>query len=137
MENFFPCEHFREDRPTEKVKAMKSGKDAVEQFLQMTEENFTNNACQCSCAKRKLVMAEKPQAGGRALTDEDYISDMHLYEQGKADKEKEKGSKKLEKVGNILANADPKPSTSGLQLARSKVKADYDSDESGDDVADT
>lgn len=41
MQKLFPCENFRKDRPIEKVKAMKSSKDAVEQF-QMKEENFTN-----------------------------------------------------------------------------------------------
>jgi hypothetical protein len=43
MQKLLPCERLRENKPMQKAKAMKEGKDAVEEFFKQKYENQTNN----------------------------------------------------------------------------------------------
>jgi hypothetical protein len=43
MQKLLPCESFRENKPLQKAKALKEGKNAVEEFFKQKYENQTNN----------------------------------------------------------------------------------------------
>lgn len=125
-ESLYTCESFREEKPVEKVKAMKSGKEAVEKFLQSKEEELTANKskhcrCQCSCKKRKT--SNKPDAGGKEITSDDYITCITNYENSRNNNQIE-----------ISKPVSPKPSTSGQQVILASQSypdhtEEYESDE--------
>ncbi|XP_060563744.1 uncharacterized protein LOC132723096 [Ruditapes philippinarum] len=82
MEKLFPCESFREEKPVQKVKSLKTGKAEAESFLIQKEENKSNNAL--SCSKYKVAKDTRPDAGGRAITNEDYVTEIDEYSQQRA-----------------------------------------------------
>jgi len=66
------------------VKAIKAGPEAVEKYLNDKEEQIRkiaeqeSNDCQCSCQKKRRV-SERPNASGKAITDDSFFSDMTNY----------------------------------------------------------
>ncbi|XP_060553673.1 uncharacterized protein LOC132714771 [Ruditapes philippinarum] len=138
QDKLFPCETFREEKPIEKVCAIKSGKEAVQEFLRLKAENIKSpepDASKCHCHKRKLFV--KPKPGGRAITEDTYLDDMNKYETDKqAEKENmvpKKGTSTA--LSKVLPQSSPRPSTSGVNVRRDPVVVDFDSeDEIIDDV---
>jgi hypothetical protein len=67
---------------------IKAGPEAVEKMLNDKEEQIMkmveqeNNGCRCSC-KKKLCVSEKANASGKAITDDNFFSDMTNYLQQK------------------------------------------------------
>jgi hypothetical protein len=74
MEKLFPCESFREEKPVQKVKSLKTDKAEAESFLIQKEENMSNNAL--SCSKYKVAKDTRPDAGDRAITNDDYVTEI-------------------------------------------------------------
>ncbi|XP_053380044.1 jerky protein homolog-like [Mercenaria mercenaria] len=137
QEKLFPCESFREDRPLEKVAAIKSGKDAVEEFLRLKLESSQASQAelhQCQCKKRKV--SAKPKPGGRAITEDGYLEDIRTFA---ADKEnvtpiKKSKQKPVPKKLKFPPPQSPRPSTSGMNLpAPAPIATDTDSDEEIED----
>jgi hypothetical protein len=137
-EQLLPCESFREKEPVKKVKMIKAGPEAVEKFLNEKEEQILkmveqkNTGCQCSCKKKRV--SEKPNASGKAITDDNFFSDMTIYlEQKKKTSSPKKPTKKAKSSKNIPMS--PKPSTSGLQkkIEGPGIPVDSDSDSSMSD----
>jgi hypothetical protein len=88
-EKVFPCESFtfREEKPAEKLAAIKSGKEAVQVFIRLKMESSKstpNDEAKCMCHKRRKLSV-KPKPGGRAITDDVYIEDLHTYGSVKED----------------------------------------------------
>ncbi|XP_053374341.1 uncharacterized protein LOC128546943 [Mercenaria mercenaria] len=119
-EKLIPCESFREDKPIEKVKAMKAGKDAVGEFLRIKEERQQREMCStCICGKKKV---QKPNAAGTAITGDKYMEELEEYE-------KNKTINKAKATQKTMPLDSPKPSTSGNNINRTKpVTVDSDTD---------
>ena len=118
-EKLFPSECFREDQPLEKVKAIKTGKDAVEEFLKLKVERIQSaKSCQecntCKNLKRSKESNVKPKPGGTAITEKEFTDKMKTYK----DKNEVKKSTKCQKIQNKTtlktSPISPKPSTSGI-----------------------
>ena len=93
-EKLFPAEGFREDNPVEKIKAIKSGKVAVEEFLKMKLEQNKPPVEPSKCPKFTCVIDNKitkPKPGGRDITDDNFLKELEEYE---ANRQK-KGSTKV------------------------------------------
>ncbi|KAL4238575.1 hypothetical protein ACF0H5_003282 [Mactra antiquata] len=70
---------FREERPLDKIIAIKSGGEAVDEFLrQKIVLSQSGENAQCNCNKRTYTAA-KPKPGGRAITNDDYIQDLEEF----------------------------------------------------------
>ena len=59
MQKLLPCKSFREEKQLQKVKAMKEGKEAVEQFFKQKYDNQTcrqedNHYDSCACKKNEV-----------------------------------------------------------------------------------
>ena len=140
-DKLLPCESFREDKPLEKVKAVRAGRDAVEEFLRLKLEKQSMQAkepCNCACSKKSNASVTKPKAGGRAITDEDYIAAVIEYEQQKTDNKLNTKSKKTQKPTNVDCDRSPQPCTSGLNIhisgSASIEESDVDTDDEIDDT---
>ena len=79
-----PSESFREDKPLEKVKATKAGRDAVVEFLRLQPMSAKEHCNLCACLKKPNASSTKPKAEGRAITDKDYLEAVTDYEMQKA-----------------------------------------------------
>jgi hypothetical protein len=88
-EMLFPCEGFREERPAQKILAMTSGKEAVDEFLKLKEEEVGNKSCNCPC-KRKVTSHEKPNAGGKEITGNEYFEKIINYHEDQVSRENKK-----------------------------------------------
>ena len=122
-EKLFPCESFREDRPVEKVKAMKQGKEAVETFLQMKSEKVTSKESKdsenCKCTRKRSLNSIRPKAGGKPITEDTFKDQLEDYESKKQKQNgtnKTKVQKKQKQKKEICES--PKPSTSGLHFPK-------------------
>ena len=87
-EKLFPSECFREDQPLEKVKAIKTGKDAVEEFLKLKVERIQSaKSCQecntCKNLKRSKESNVKTKPGGTAITEKEFTDKMKTYKDKK------------------------------------------------------
>ena len=122
-EKLFPSESFREDRPVEKVKAMKQGKEAVETFLQMKSEKVTSKESKdsenCKCTCKKSLNCIRPKAGGKPITEDTFKDQLEDYE---SKKQKQNGTNKIkvQKKQNQQKEIceSPKPSTSGVHFPK-------------------
>ena len=73
QEKFFPCESFRDKNPIGKVKAIKLGKKAVDDFLKDKYESVCENkenASEEQISQNKIKI--RPNASGTVITDDDY-----------------------------------------------------------------
>ena len=122
-EKLFPSESFREDRPVEKVKAMKQGQEAVETFLQMKSEKVTSKESRdsenCKCTCKKSLNCIRPKAGGKPITEDTFKDQLEDYE---SKKQKQNGTNKIkvQKKQNQKKEIceSPKPSTSGVHFPK-------------------
>ncbi|XP_053372904.1 uncharacterized protein LOC123565518 [Mercenaria mercenaria] len=105
MEKLFPAEGFREENPTDKVKALKAGKEAVEEFVKlkleprnqaMTEAKDQSVCPTCKCSSEVQKKQTKPKPSGRAITEDSYLTELE----------------------------DPKPSTSGTHISKPVTEID-------------
>jgi hypothetical protein len=155
MEKLFPAEGFRKEEPIKKVKALRHGKEAVEEFLQKKTESTTstkkienvNNLCQkCNGSVEVKKKMKKPKPSGRAITEDSYFKELEKYQEGLKgtpssshidleDKENETPKKKPKSKKNpkkSLKFGSPKPSTSGTSTSKSNqaIPVDYDNSDS-------
>lgn len=122
IERLFPCESFRDVRPVQKVKAIKTGKVEAERFIEGLEHDMTNNAIPC-VAKETTKQDSRPNAGGRAITDDDYIAELQNYEQQRTQISSTPARPKVTKKPRCLSATSPKPSTSGMNTTRKQCSA--------------
>lgn len=133
MEKLIPCESFREEKPIEKAKALKSGKSAVEEFLRVKEERQQQETCpSCTCGKKKAAI-KKPNAGGTEITGDKFMEELSEYEKSKNNNNTSKNVRKTTQKKQIFES--PKPSTSGLNFQKTTQtipESDSDYDDSDD-----
>jgi hypothetical protein len=113
-EKLFPCESFRENEPIEKIKAIKSGKEAVDQFLKFKMEKRTEQIEYKQCSKCRC--SEKPRPGGKAITEEQFLTCLADYDKTKESQAttEVKRSKKSKACPPKSNKNSPRPSTSGI-----------------------
>ena len=73
QEKFFPCESFRDKNPIGKVKAIKLGKKAVDDFLKDKYESVCENkenAAEKQISQNKIKI--RPNESGTVINDDDY-----------------------------------------------------------------
>ena len=72
----FPSEPFRDERPVEKITAIKAGKDDIEKFLLEKIKRKHSSAVCCKCLQGTAVTAStKHKAyGGKAITEDSFIN---------------------------------------------------------------
>lgn len=126
MERLLPCEAFRDDRPILKARALKAGKEAVDEYLE--NKLVKQSPCTCHTAqKASSTSSKKPTTGGKEITSMAYIQDLDAYE---AEKENARP--------NIIPDApkvhpSPRPSTSGLFCINANNNSAQDTDMDDDD----
>jgi len=126
-EKLMPCESFRDSTPLQKIKAVRAGKQAVDDYLQSkSEAPTTNTSCKC---QKKMTTNPKSKPGGKMITSDAYIQEVETYDAQK---------KRTDAVPpqNRLVITSPRPSTSGLQVTHVQLFRDADS-ESESDTDDT
>jgi hypothetical protein len=157
MEKLFPAEGFREEEPVKKVKALRHGKEAVEDFLQKKTESTStktienvNNLCQkCNGSVEVKKKMKKPKPSGRAITEDSYLKELEEYQEGLKgtqpsshtdleDKENETPKKKHKSKKNAnpkksLKFGSPKPSTSGTCKTNQAIPVHVDDENSYSD----
>ncbi|KAH3826417.1 hypothetical protein DPMN_128322 [Dreissena polymorpha] len=83
----FPCEAFRDTNAFEKLKAVKSGKDAVDAYrkdMYTEKQVYPVKSCECSSAcKVKPSAPKRPKSSGKEITSHTYIEEIEAYEQEK------------------------------------------------------
>lgn len=148
QDKLFPSEAFVDSTPIKKVIAIKSGKDAVEKYLQMKTETTKASSkpcgCICSCSttdtpKTTKQRLSKPKPGGRDITNQSFIETLNLYEEEKENvqskgKGKGKHVQKRGKLSSTRENIDslnPRPSTSGLNI---NIHDESDTESMNDDT---
>lgn len=134
-EKLFPSESFRDTTPVLKVAAIKSGREAVQQYLtdklHAEQTNATkskpNCCCKCTCqtdqpSEPPFKPVKKPTPGGKEITSNQFLNDISVYEEEKENVPK-KISAKGKGKGKQLATkrkqkplSSPKPSTSGENI---------------------
>lgn len=138
-ERLFPCESFREERPVQKVKVLKTGKAEAELFIQNKELDMSNNAIPSVSIQVKKPNDSRPNAGGRAITDDDYIAEVKNYEQHRSQITLTPARPKVKRNPRCLEIHSPKPSTSGLNRNKTSVNLPVpiaESDTEDDDIVD-
>ena len=79
----YPSESFIEENPVQKLRALKSGKEAVEQFLlNKVEKQKPTLSCTCKCtcnAGKVKALVTKPKPGGAAITETEYLTVLEDY----------------------------------------------------------
>ena len=142
----YPTEGFREKEPLKKVVALKSGKEAVEKFLQHkfekieSEKENINPSTKKADPEKVSEKLKRPNPGGQAITEDLYEKKIKAYEKTRPVlKPKqlkmidEKAKPKLCVKPKLSAKKSPKnlmspkPSTSGLH------QDDITSEESDDE----
>ena len=76
MHQMVPCESFRVENPVQRVTLLNTGRAEAEAYILKKEENITNNALSTKVPPKTET---KPNAGGRAITDDDYVNEMDDY----------------------------------------------------------
>ncbi|XP_053382770.1 uncharacterized protein LOC128549650 [Mercenaria mercenaria] len=143
-EQLLPCENFREKDPVGKAKAIKVGPDAVKILLDKKEEHIRkmaeaekeNEVHQCSCKSKKRCLLQKPDASGKAITEDNYFEDMTNYvdQRKKSPKLSEKKAALKLKTKETKSNQlSPKPSTSGPQMNKDGPGIPVDTDSSSEE----
>lgn len=145
-EKLFASEGFRDETPVQKVAALLSGKDAIAKYLQEKAEKGSkkpNCNCKCTCNEptNKEVIS-KPKPGGKAITEQQFISDMEIHQNEKENinpsskkiskntSSKKTKTPKSKKTIPINHTTCPKPSTSGILSKRQpKVVITYSDSE--------
>ena len=123
-EQLYPCENFREERPLEKVNAVKAGKEAVSEFLRIKEERkLAEVRVVCDCGKKKT--SKTVSASGREITGETYMNEILTVH--------------AEKSTANLSPSSPQPSTSGIQKQRQTepMVVEEDTDTDSDEIIDS
>jgi hypothetical protein len=140
-DKFFPCETFREEKPVEKVKAIKSGREAVEEFLRMKEDKMHGKGdasgleepAPKSCSKKRKF-SSRPNASGVAITGDTYLQELETLEKRQEEAIPRNAGTKPIHVAH--KQASPKPSCSGLHLKKvsvTQISTDSDIDSTSDD----
>jgi hypothetical protein len=123
-EKLFPCESFQDDNPVQKVKALRSGKEAVEEYLKQKMEKQPEIQCACKCKPKENITTTKrtkPKPSGRDITNPSFIDELTIYE-------KENRAPQAKSPTNT-----PKPSTSGIIPRKVHMAETVDDDDDYDD----
>lgn len=146
-EKLFPSESFTDSTPVEKVTAIKAGKEALERYLLLKAERKMNCCCDChetpqSSNKTPSTSNSKPNPGGKAITEEEFVNAVEAHEKDKenAPPSKKNVKKTTKRQPSALSKcsqpkkprvSSQKPSTSGLHTNR------VDNNDSDTDLSDT
>ena len=106
----------------EKIKAIKSGQVAVEEFFKLKSEKLqlTQTCQECEkhkkSNKRSNESVPEPKAGGYAITEKDFTNKLKMYENEIEQMKHNENSKKQKQDRNRQKSIpeSPKPSTSGI-----------------------
>jgi len=127
MQQLVPCESFCVENPVQRVKLLKTGRAEAEAYILKKEENITNNALSTKVPPKTET---KPNAGGRAITDNDHINEMDDYIQNSQTQQLQSTPTRPKVSKKLAKQADrPKPSTSGLNVIHMTYISSEETDE--------
>ena len=141
----YAAESFREENPIKKVKEMKEGKEEVSKFIEMkvekcmlrdskSDENNNNEANEENVqTEATAIKPNRPQPGGKAITEGDFHDQLVQYESTKPKTVKSKINKRKE----ASSSDSQKPSGSGCSKSKFAKKQNVPSvqdDDSDEDI---
>lgn len=127
-EKLYPCEAFRDNTPLLKVKALQSGKEALDRYLEeKVSPSSVASTYPCNC-KRKTTI--KPSASGREL-DQGFLQEVELYQSQKENIPPSQSPKQPS-----VKLPCPLPSTSGINKQKKQNKSALPVDHSSDTESD-
>lgn len=122
---------------------MKSGREAVEEFLRLKEEQMHGKGDASALeepapksSSKKLKFSARPNASGVAITGDTYLQELEAHEKNKEAIPRTAGTKQMQVPHKKSSVLSPKPSCSGLHLKKvplTQISTDSDTDSDSDD----